>query len=111
MILTLYLALVNLSEYTSPGDWVSLGFTPFLMIFGTSFWGLLWGVVGVGVYIGTDKNSYVTAVYLLIVCFIWGGLLATTAIGPSILSIFFIIIGFVFGTMLYDKLIQTRRET
>jgi len=107
LLITLF---VNMSNYTSPQEWVALGFQPFIMIFGTSFWGLLWGVVGVGIYIGSEKNAYLTAVYLLIVCFVFGGVLATTAVGYSILCIFFIIIGFVFGTMLYDKLIQSRRE-
>lgn len=47
----------------STGDWTTIWMNPYIHVLGDLFIPLVLIVIGAGIYVGTDKNAFITAVY------------------------------------------------
>lgn len=65
--------LFNLSDFMTKPFYYS--FNPYTNIIGDFFFASLILIIGAGIYLGTDKNSFIVAIYLMIASVLMGTIL------------------------------------
>jgi hypothetical protein len=84
-------------------DWSSIPFLPYIGIFGDLFFAILLLVVGAGIYLGTDRNTFTTAIYFFVVAVVFGAIL-----NMFISSFILLITGLVFSFITYNAVMEKK---
>ena len=77
-------------------------FSPYVSIFGNLTWGIIFGFVGAGVYVGSNSIP-TTFGYLCIIGLIFGAILP-----QALIAIFGLIAAFIGASVLYNAFISSR---
>lgn len=82
---------------------LSIGFNPYVVIFGSWLWGLTFGLIAVGIY--SWKGIYPTIGFLAVI------LLITSAIIPIALgNMFAVFLGFLIASIFYEVLVVKKKN-
>ena len=82
---------------------LSLGYNPYVVLFGSWFWGLTFGLIAVGVY--SWKGIYPTIGFLTVV------LLITSAVIPiSLGNMFAVFLGFLISAVFYEIFVVKKKD-
>lgn len=91
----------NGSNYTN--DWMSLWLNPYIHVFGDMFFALFLLIIAGGIYVGTDRNTFIPAIYCFVCAAIFGPIL------NFFISAFVLLIaGLVFSMITYDAMVEKR---
>jgi len=92
----------NLTNFTQ--NWLVYAFDPYMNIFGNVTWGLIFGFVGAGVYVGS-RSGPTAFTYLVIV-----GLIFSAILPEPLIAVFVLILTFLGTGALYIVYV-TRKGT
>ena len=93
----------NGTNYTN--DWFSLWVLPYIHVFGDIFFAILLLIIAAGLYIGSDRNTFIVAIYCFVMAAIFGPIL------NFFVSAFVLLIaGFVFSMITYNAIIEKRQR-
>jgi len=92
---------LNFSNFTSDGI-LRVAMGPYLDLMGNIFWGAFFGFIGAAVY-ANERSIGTTATYLILV-----GTFTALIFPSSLVSIFGIILAFLFAVILYVVFVQIR---
>lgn len=82
---------------------MNLGYQPFIALFGSFFWSLTFGIIGIAIY--SWKGIYPTIGYVVAI------LLITGAIIPMVMgNIFSLMLGLIITVVLYEVLVVKRKN-
>ena len=87
------------------GDWFSLWALPYIHVFGDIFFAILLLIIAAGLYIGSDRNTFLVAIYCFVMAVIWGPIL-----NFFISSFVLLITGLVFSMITYNAIIEKRQR-
>ena len=80
------------------------GMQPYTALLGNLFWGIFFGFIGGGIYIGSD-NIYALVGYLMLI-----GIFMGAVIPGIIMSIFGLILGVVMAVLIFRALVRKKSE-
>ena len=95
--------LLNLTNLIEDGI-LTLGFSPYIALFGDFFWGLFFGIIGVAIY--SEKNN----VYALIGYLIAVSALTRVVIPVTIADLLAVITGLAVTALFYAVLVKRKKE-
>jgi FtsH-binding integral membrane protein len=91
----------NASNWTA--DWMSLWTQPYTHVFGDMFFTLLLVIIVAGLYIGSDRNTFLVAIFCFVMAVIFG------PIFNFYVSAFVLLItGLVFSMITYSSVVEKR---
>jgi len=95
---------INITNFTQ--NWTYHAVEPYLNIFGSLFWGILFGFIGTAIYVsgeGDTRIYLIVAAYLFIVGLIFGVVLTT-----PIIAIFGLILTFLVTNIFYKTFVEPK---
>ena len=91
----------NASNFTQ--SWGSLWTQPYIHVFGDFFFAILLLIIAAGLYVGSDRNTFLVAIYCFVVAAIFG------PIFEFYISAFILfIVGAIFTMITYNAFIEKR---
>jgi len=91
---------INVTEFLKQP--FKYAFDPYVSLFGNLTWGILFGFMGAGIYVGSHSQT-TTFAYLVIV-----GIVFSIILPSAIIAIFGIIMAFIGAVALYTLYVQKR---
>ena len=92
----------NLSNFTT--DWTYYGFKVYQGVFFGIFWDIFFIMIGVYIYIQSDKNTFQTAIYLFGAWALFGGVFSLATF-----NILGMIVAMIFTGLFISKIGEKRR--
>ena len=92
----------NATNYSA---WTSIWLQPYIHIFGDMFFALLLLVIAAGIYVGSDKNTFLTAIYCFVIAVIFGPIL-----NFYVSAFILFIAGLVFSSITYNAIIEKKQR-
>jgi hypothetical protein len=92
---------LNFSNFTNEGI-LRVAFSPYLTVLGNSFWGALFGFIGVALY-ANERSVGVVTLYLILI-----GIFISIVFPESLMGIFSLILAFALGVIFYKAFVQKR---
>jgi hypothetical protein len=91
--------IINWSNITNRGLF-RIGFDPYLALMGNYLWGVLFGVIGVGLY-ANERSIGTTAIYMILI-----GIFTAVIIPDTLVALFGLITAFLIGIIFYRAFLE-----
>jgi hypothetical protein len=104
------MAVIDFNGTNYTGDWFTIWILPYIHIFGDMFFAVLLLIIAAGLYIGSDKNTFLVAIYCFVMAVIFGPIFGATGNGFFVSSFILLIAGLVFSMITYNAIIEKRQR-
>jgi len=92
---------LNFSNFT--GNVFVYAFDPYLSLLGNFTWGIIFGFIGAGVYVASERQLLTTTGYLILMGVIFAVIMST-----SLVTILGLILAFIISSMMYHAFVEKR---